>query len=99
MAAKLMSNGGRIIGVSSLGSQFCIPGYGGLGAAKALMESVARYLAVELAPSRINVNVVCGGLIDTGSTRMLPEFDKLAQHVAARHTRRENRAGRTIWRE
>jgi len=85
MASQLMKNGGRIIGVSSLGSQFCIPGYGGLGAAKAAMEAAARYLAVELAPAKINVNLVCGGFIDTESTRMLPEFEKLAEHVRA-HT-------------
>jgi enoyl-[acyl-carrier protein] reductase III len=84
LAAKFMSNGGRIVGISSLGSRFCAPGYGGLGAAKAMIESMARYLAVELAPSSINVNVVCGGFVDTPSTRLLPNFDVLAGEIAAR---------------
>ena len=84
LAAKSMPNGGRIVGISSLGSRFCLPGYGGLGAAKAMIESMARYLAVELAPSNINVNVVCGGFVDTPSTRLLRNFDALAGEIAAR---------------
>lgn len=84
LAAQSMPNGGRIVGISSLGSRFCLPGYGGLGAAKAMIESMARYLAVELAPSNINVNVVCGGFVDTPSTRLLPNFDALVGEIAAR---------------
>jgi len=84
LAAPLMQNGGRIIGITSLGSRFYTPGYAALGAAKAMIESMARYLAVELAPSGINVNVVCGGLIDTDSTRKLPNFDAVCEQVAAR---------------
>jgi enoyl-[acyl-carrier protein] reductase III len=83
-AAKLMPKGGKIIGISSLGSHFVTPGYGGLGAAKAAIETVARYLAVELAPSKINVNIVCGGFIDTPSTRKLPDFASISEAIAAR---------------
>jgi enoyl-[acyl-carrier protein] reductase III len=83
-AAKLMREGGKIVGISSLGSHFVAPGYGGLGAAKATMEAMARYLAVELAPLNINVNVVCGGFVDTPSTRKLPNFEKVAEEIAAR---------------
>jgi enoyl-[acyl-carrier protein] reductase III len=84
MAADLMPDGGKIVGVSSLGSRYCAPGYGGLGAAKAMIETTARYLAVELAPRKINVNVVCGGLIDTDSSRMLPDFEAASQAIVAR---------------
>jgi NAD(P)-dependent dehydrogenase (short-subunit alcohol dehydrogenase family) len=49
-----------------------------------MIESMARYLAVELAPSNINVNIVCGGFVDTPSTRLLPNFDVLAGEIAAR---------------
>lgn len=82
LAADLMPRGGRIVGVSSLGSQYCFPGYGALGSAKAMMESTARYLAVELAQRGINVNVVCGGMIDTDSTRALPNYAAIAEGVA-----------------
>jgi enoyl-[acyl-carrier protein] reductase III len=84
LAADLMSDGGRIIALSSLGSRQCIPGYGALGSSKALIESLVRYLAVELAPRGIHVNGICGGLVDTGSTRMLPDFSEAAAKVVAR---------------
>src|SRR5690606_31463639 len=82
-AATIMrsNGGGRIIGISSLGAGFCLPYYAGLGAAKATIESLARYLAVELAPSAIRVNVVSGGFIDTEPMRMAPDYEKLTQYI------------------
>jgi enoyl-[acyl-carrier protein] reductase III len=85
LAAGLMGErGGRIVGLSSLGAHRYTPGYAALGAAKASLETLARYLAVELAPKKINVNVVCGGLIDTASSRAHPDHDRLFREVAAR---------------
>jgi enoyl-[acyl-carrier protein] reductase III len=86
MAADIMSRhgGGRIVGLSSLGSRYYTPNYAGLGAAKAAIENLARYLAVELAPSGINVNVVCGGFVDSDSMRMLPDYATVVDHVVAR---------------
>ena len=53
-AAKLMAkhNGGRIVSLSSLGSIRVIPNYTLVGVSKAALESLTRYLAVELAPMR-----------------------------------------------
>jgi NAD(P)-dependent dehydrogenase (short-subunit alcohol dehydrogenase family) len=85
MAARLMGDeGGRIIAISSLGSRGCAPGYLALGAAKAAVETVARYMAVELAPRGINVNVVCGGLVETESSVANPEYAELKAKVVAR---------------
>ena len=83
LAAPLMrrNGGGRVIGLSSLGSRYYVPSYAALGAAKAAIESLARYLAVELAPD-INVNVVCGGFVDTDSMRMVPDYDTVVRTVA-----------------
>ena len=85
LAAELMheGSGGRIIGMSSLGSRFAVPDYSGLGAAKALIETLARYLAVELAPWGINVNVVCGGFVDTASMRLARDYRELTEHLIA----------------
>lgn len=82
-AAEIMcaNGGGRIIGISSLGSRFYLPDYAALGAAKAVMESLARYLAVELAPSNVNVNVVAGGFVDTPSMRLAPDYDAIVEHL------------------
>lgn len=86
LAAALMkkSGGGRIVALSSLGSRVCPPEYAALGANKAAMESLARYLALELAPSNINVNVVSGGYVDTPTMRLHPQYDQIAQHVLSR---------------
>jgi len=85
-AARLMrrNGGGRIVGVSSLGASHYIPGYAGLGAAKAAIESLTRYLAAELAPSGIRVNAVSGGFVDTESMRLNPEYDELVRYVVSR---------------
>lgn len=83
-AARLMTAGGNIVALSSLGSRNYTPGYLALGAAKAAIESMVRYLAVELAPQDINVNAVCGGLIETDTVKMHPDYEQLREHVTAR---------------
>lgn len=59
----------RIVALSSLGSQKFIPGYASIGASKAAIESITRYLAVELAERGIGVNTVSGGLVQTDSMK------------------------------
>lgn len=66
-AARLMSDGGRIVALSSYGSIRAFPSYANLGSNKAAIEAWVRYMAVEFAPRGINVNAVNGGLIDTES--------------------------------
>ncbi|MGA2925546.1 MAG: SDR family oxidoreductase [Solirubrobacteraceae bacterium] len=67
-AARLMQGAGRIVVLSSYGSQRVFPTYANLGATKAALEAWARYMAVELAPLRINVNAVNGGIIASDSS-------------------------------
>ena len=83
-AAKLMTAGGRIVGLSSLGSHRVIPGYAAVGVSKAAAEAVTRYLAVELAPRGITVNTVCAGAIDTDIWRAIPDGERLLQAARAR---------------
>ena len=64
-AVPLMRDGGRIIGLSSLGASRAIPHYAFIGASKAALESVARSLAQELGPRGIRVNTVSAGVVDT----------------------------------
>lgn len=67
---------GKIVAISSLGSQRTIPNYGAMGPTKAALESIVRYLAVELAPSGIQVNGVLGGLVETDSIKKFPDPEK-----------------------
>ncbi len=69
--------GGRIVNISSLGSVRVLPEYVVIGASKAALEAVTRYLAVELAPEGIIVNAVSGGVADTGALRHFPRGDEM----------------------
>jgi enoyl-[acyl-carrier protein] reductase III len=83
-AAKLMGEGGRIIGLSSLGSARVIPGYAAVGVSKAAAEAITRYLAVELAPRGITVNTVCAGAIETDIWRAIPDGERLLEAARSR---------------
>jgi enoyl-[acyl-carrier protein] reductase III len=72
-SATLMSSGGSMIALSSQGSSRVLPGYMVVGASKAAIETVARYLAVELGPRNIRVNVVSPGVVDTDALRHFPQ--------------------------
>ena len=70
-AVRLMEGRrGRIIAMSGWDTLRCIPGHGLLGAAKAAMETLCRYLTCELAGRNIVVNSVCPGSVETESTRL-----------------------------
>lgn len=76
-AAKLMDRGGKIIGVSSLGSIRYLENYTTVGVSKAAIESITRYLAVELAAKGIAVNTVSGGALDTDALKHFPNREEL----------------------
>jgi enoyl-[acyl-carrier protein] reductase III len=66
-AAPLMEarGGGAIVSVSSAGATRVLPDYVVVGASKAALEALTRYLAVELSPKNIVVNAVSPGVVET----------------------------------
>jgi enoyl-[acyl-carrier protein] reductase III len=68
-AAPHLGHGGRIVAVSGWDSFRALPGHGLLGAAKAAMETLVKYFAVELGPQGITAVGICPGPIDTDSFR------------------------------
>lgn len=80
----LIARRGRVVAISSLGSSRVIPGYGAIGVSKAALESLTRYLGVELAPHGVHVNAVAGGLLDLPSVQQHPGFDQLAADAIRR---------------
>lgn len=68
-ATPYLENGGRVVAVSGWDSFRALPGHGLLGAAKAAMEAIVKYLAVELGPQGITAVGLCPGPIDTDSFR------------------------------
>ena len=73
--------GGRIIALSSLGAQRVVANYGLVGSAKAALEALVRYWAVELAPEGIIVNAISPGMIVTDSVQSLTNPDELLELV------------------
>jgi enoyl-[acyl-carrier protein] reductase III len=82
-AAALMPDGGSIVALTSAGSTKVLPGYGAVGASKAALEALVRYLAVELA-SPIRVNAVSPGVVDTDALTHFPNRDELLAVSASR---------------
>jgi enoyl-[acyl-carrier protein] reductase III len=78
-AAPSMRTGSSIVGVSSLGSTRVLEDYVLVGASKAALEALVRYLAVELAPRGIRVNAVSAGVVDTQALEHFPQKDAMLE--------------------
>lgn len=61
----LIMDGGRIVNLSTGLTRFALPGYAAYAAMKGGVEVLSRYLALELGPRGIAVNVVAPGAIET----------------------------------
>jgi len=86
-----MQSGSSIVAVSSLGAQRVLENYVLVGTSKAALESVVRYLAVELSPRGIRVNAVSAGVVETEA---LDHFPNREQMLSAGKTRTP--AGRLV---
>ncbi len=83
-AAGLMTDGGRIIAISSIGSHRYIPGYASIGVSKASIECLVKYIAVEYNSKKINCNAVSGGFIDTDALKGFPNYKEIKREVLER---------------
>jgi len=72
----LMGNGGSIVGLDFDARQ-AWPAYDWMGVAKAGLESCSRYLARDLGPKGIRVNLVSAGPIRTMAAKSIPGFGAL----------------------
>lgn len=61
----LMADGGRIVNISSGLARFSLPGYAAYASMKGAVEVLTQYMAKELGPRGIAVNVVAPGAIET----------------------------------
>ena len=65
LAARRLSDGGRIINVSSAVTRMMLPGYAIYSASKGAVDQITRVLAKELGERQITVNAVAPGPVDT----------------------------------
>lgn len=85
-AVPLFRAGSTVFFVTSRGGRTVLPNYAAVGVAKALAESLVRYLAVELAPRGVRVNAIGPAAVDTEALRQVfgdRTDDVLAEQAAA----------------
>ena len=91
--APLMPNGGAIVTLSYVGGERVVPNYNVMGAAKAALDSTARYLAYDLGPQGIRVNSVAPGVIRTLSAAGIADLGKMLDHCEQVSPLRRNVTG------
>lgn len=74
----MAEHGGSIVSLDFDATQ-AWPGYDWMGVAKAALESTARYLARDLGPEGIRVNLVCAGPVRTVAAKSIPGFSRFEE--------------------
>ena len=83
-AQPLMTDGGSILTLTYYGADKVFPNYNIMGPSKAALESIVRYLAADLGPSKIRVNAISAGPIKTLAARGIGDFTKILNAVEER---------------
>lgn len=79
-----MPQGGSMLSMTYLGSGEAVPNYGLMGPVKAALESMVRYMAMELGPKNIRVHAVSPGPILTRAGSGIANFDTLMATAQAK---------------
>ena len=82
-AAPLMPAGSSVVGLT-FDAAVAWPKYDWMGVAKAALESTARYLARDMGPQGIRVNLVAAGPIRTMAAKSIPGFEEFEEVWATR---------------
>lgn len=88
--------GASVMAMSYYGGEKVVPGYNVMGVAKAALESTARYLAWELGPHNVRVNVISGGYLRTLASSAVGGADAVTEHVAKNAPLRRNVEGADV---
>jgi enoyl-[acyl-carrier protein] reductase I len=83
-AAPMMTNGGSIVAMTYYGAEKVVPHYNVMGVAKASLEASTRYLAYDLGPTKIRVNCISAGPMNTLAARGISGFSQMLKHYQER---------------
>jgi enoyl-[acyl-carrier protein] reductase I len=86
----LLKSGSSVLTLSYLGSVQYVPNYNLMGVAKAALESIVRYLAVDLGPEGIRVNAISAGPIKTLAASGIGDFRFILKWNEANSPLRQN---------
>ena len=81
----MFSEDARVFGLTSEGNTVAWKGYAAVAAAKTALESIARSIAVEMAPYGIRCNVIQAGITDTPALRLIPGNEHLKAQARLRN--------------
>jgi enoyl-[acyl-carrier protein] reductase I len=81
-AEPLMTNGGSLLTVTYMGAAQVVDHYGLMGPVKAALESVVRYLAVDLGDKHIRVNALSPSAMKTRAASGIAHFDDILEATA-----------------
>ncbi|MFN8369434.1 MAG: enoyl-ACP reductase [Bacteriovoracaceae bacterium] len=81
---NMIKENGSVISLSYIGSVLAIDNYNIMGVAKAALESINRYLAVELGHKKIRSNCISAGPIKTLSSSAISGFRDMLKIVEER---------------
>ena len=84
LCAPHMPNGGSMLSMTYLGADEAVPHYGLMGPDKAALESLTRYMAMELGEQGIRVHAVSPGPILTRASSGIASFDDLMANAVAK---------------
>src|SRR4051812_29992258 len=79
LKASLFHADGRVIGLTSEGAHKYWEGYAAVSIAKAALESLAKYMAVEFSSSGLKTNIIQAGITETASLKRIPGSEKLIE--------------------
>jgi len=92
----MAKTGGSILGMSYYGAEKVVQGYNVMGVAKAALEATSRYLAAEMGPDKIRVNIISGGYLRTLASSAVGGTDKLGDAVPEKAPLRRNVEGEDV---
>jgi enoyl-[acyl-carrier protein] reductase I len=88
--------GASVMAMSYYGGEKVVPGYNVMGVAKSALETTARYLAWDLGPAKIRVNVISGGYLRTLASSAVGGTDQMGEHSAQRAPLRRGVEGEEV---
>ncbi len=85
-----------MVAMSYYGAEKAVPGYNVMGVAKSALESVTRYLAMELGEKNIRVNTISGGPLRTMSSMAVGGFSSILELVEQKAPLKRNVTGEDV---
>ena len=85
LTAGLFQQDARVIGLTSEGAHKYWDGYAAVSMAKASLQSLATYMAVEFSKYGLRTNLVQAGITDTASLQKIPGSEKLVDYATERN--------------